>query len=68
MVLAENLVSDAGLALLTKDTTITSEHIQKFTAYEHDVGGKLIFPILTESIDKLLEKVASQQPTPDNSQ
>jgi adenylate cyclase len=59
MVLAENLVSDAGLALLTKDTTITSEHIQKFTAYEHDVGGKLIFPILTESIDKLLEKVAS---------
>jgi response regulator RpfG family c-di-GMP phosphodiesterase len=68
MVLAENLVSDAGLALLTKDTTITSDHIQNFTAYEHDVGGKLIFPILTESIDKLLEKVASQQLTPDNSQ
>jgi HD-GYP domain-containing protein (c-di-GMP phosphodiesterase class II) len=32
MVLAKNLVSDTGLALLTKDTTITSDHIQKFTA------------------------------------
>jgi response regulator RpfG family c-di-GMP phosphodiesterase len=73
MVLAEVLVSDTGLAMLTKDTIITADHIQRFTAYEHDVGGKLIFPILTTSIDKLLDKVAlvelaQQESTPNNSQ
>jgi len=61
MVLAENLVSDTGLAMLTKNTVITADHIQRFTAYENDVGGKLIFPILIKSIDKLLEKVASPE-------
>lgn len=56
MILAENLVSATGLSLLTKETVITSEHIKHFNAYEADVGGKLIFPILTASIDKLLLK------------
>ncbi|MFT7491696.1 MAG: response regulator RpfG family c-di-GMP phosphodiesterase [Pseudohongiellaceae bacterium] len=67
MILAENLVSDTGLALLTKDTTITPDHIQSFTAYEHDIGGKLIFPILTKSIDRLLEKVAQKNSVLSNS-
>ena len=55
MVLAENLVSPTGLLLLTKDTVVTAEHIKRFSAYEIDIGGKLIFPILNSSIDKINE-------------
>ncbi len=55
MVLAENLVSSTGLSLLTQDSVITTEHIQRFTKYEADMGGKLIFPIVSSSIDDLEE-------------
>lgn len=57
MVLAENLVSSHGLLLLTKGSSITSENIQQLKTYEIDIGGKLIFPILNTSIDKLRDGV-----------
>ncbi len=60
MVLAENLVSSTGLSLLTKETTITAAHIERFTEYETGVGAKLIFPILNSSIDALEEEGESQ--------
>ncbi len=55
MVLAENLVSSNGLMLLTKGSCISIDNIQQLKNYEIDVGGKLIFPILNTSIDKLRE-------------
>lgn len=61
MILAENLVSSTGLSLLTKDNAITVEHINRFTAYEADVGGKLIFPILNSSIDQLAQEENNSQ-------
>ncbi len=53
MILADNLVSPTGLSLLTKDSVISSEHLQRFSNYENETGGKLIFPILNSSIDEL---------------
>ena len=60
MVLAENLISPTGLSLLTKDSVITAEHLQRFKNYEMDVGGKLIFPILNSSIDELQQQDDSE--------
>ena len=56
MILAENLISANGLLLLTKETSITQEHISQLTNYETDVGGKLIFPILNTSIDSIKQE------------
>jgi len=61
MVLAENLITANGLMLLTKDTAITQDHIEKFAIYETDIGGKLIFPILNSSIDALNVKEEEEE-------
>lgn len=56
MVLAENLISSNGLMLLTKDSSITTEHIKQLSNYEAEIGGELIFPILNSSIDEIKQK------------
>jgi response regulator RpfG family c-di-GMP phosphodiesterase len=53
MVLAENLISSNGLLLLTKDTSISPEHINQLSHYEEEIGSKLLFPILNSSIDQI---------------
>jgi response regulator RpfG family c-di-GMP phosphodiesterase len=53
MVLAENLISSNGLLLLTKETSISPEHINQLSHYEEEIGSKLIFPILNSSIDQI---------------
>ena len=49
MMLAENLISETGILLLTKDTELSEENIQQLRKYEQDIGGKLIFPITDAS-------------------
>ncbi len=62
MVLAENLISSTGLMLLTKETSITQDHINQLSTYETDIGGELIFPILNSSIDTI--KQSDEAATP----
>lgn len=52
MVLAENLISETGILLLTKDTELSDENVRQLRKYEQDIGSKLIFPITNTVEDR----------------
>lgn len=51
MILAENLISETGILLLTKETSLNNENIRQLRKYEQEMESKLIFPVIPQSLD-----------------
>jgi len=58
MILAEDLLSETGMLLLTQETTLTNENLNQLSKYQADIGTELIFPVLNTESSKPVEKAS----------